>query len=311
MNRIGTLAACGAAALAAIASSVASAPAAQAPARALQWGTFPAQWIHGGPGCGSEPSIQVHAYIPDIYILRQSLCTDYEAPFLYLLFGTQRAILFDTGAGGIPIGATVRNLVEAWRVAHQLPSLQLVVAHLHAHGDHVAGDSQFQGQPDTVVVGTSLTAVRNFFGFTQWPTQLQTYDLGGRVLDVIPIPGHQTAHIAVYDRRTGILLTGDSLYPGRLYVTGAVGQGNWAVYRASVQRLVDFSATRPIAWVLGTHIEMTTTSGVDFPIGSTSHPDEHVLQLELRHLLELHAAVQAMTTPHIEIHPDFIVYPTG
>ncbi len=45
-----------------------------------------------------EPPIQVHAYDPHTYVLRQSKATNYEAPFLYLLFGNERAILLDTGA---------------------------------------------------------------------------------------------------------------------------------------------------------------------------------------------------------------------
>ena len=31
-------------------------------------------------------------------ILRQNMAIDYEAPFLYLLFGGDRALLLDTGA---------------------------------------------------------------------------------------------------------------------------------------------------------------------------------------------------------------------
>lgn len=286
----------------------ASAPLVQLP---LQPGTFPATWIHGGPACGTEPAFQVHAYNPDFYILRQSLCTNYEAPFLYLIFGSQKAILFDTGAGNAPVQATVQGVIDTWLAAHSQTSIQLVVAHLHSHGDHIAGDSQFQGQPNTTVVGTSLSSVQSFFGFTQWPTQQVTYDLGGRVLDVLAIPGHQAAHIAVYDRETGLLLTGDSLYPGRLYVNGATSQGNWAVYKASMQRLVDFGATRPISWVLGTHIEMTTTAGVDFPLGSTSHPNEHVLQLRYRHLLLLNRALLSLPTPQHVVLPEFIISPSG
>lgn len=277
----------------------------------VETGTFPATWISGDPACGSEPQLQVHAYNPDFYIVRQSLCTDFEAPFVYLIFGQQRALLLDTGAGNVPIGATIRAIRDAWLASHGQASIQLVVAHLHSHGDHVAGDSQFVGQPNTTVVGTSLAAVQSFFGFSAWPTQTVTYDLGGRALDVIAIPGHQAAHIAVYDRQTGILLTGDSLYPGRLYVTGAIGQGNWNTYKASMQRLVDFTATRPVTWVLGTHIEMTNTPGVAFSVGSTSHPNEHVLQLTRSHLLELNTAIHAMTTPHFEAHADFLIQPSG
>jgi glyoxylase-like metal-dependent hydrolase (beta-lactamase superfamily II) len=277
----------------------------------LESGTFPASWIAGGPACPGEPQFQVHAYNPDFYIVRQSLCTDFEAPFLYLIFGSQRAILFDTGAGGVPAGNKIREIRDAWLAAHGMSSIPLVVAHLHSHGDHTAGDGQFIGQPNTTVVGTSVSAVQNFFGFTSWPTQRVEFDLGGRVLDILAIPGHQSAHIAVYDRHTGILLTGDSLYPGRLYVSGATGQGNWDIYKASMQRLVDFAGTRPITWVLGTHIEMSTTPGDDYSTGVTYHPSEHVLQLTLRHLIELNSAIHAQTSPHIEVHDDFIVYPFG
>jgi glyoxylase-like metal-dependent hydrolase (beta-lactamase superfamily II) len=42
---------------------------------------------------------------------------------------------------------------------------------------------------------------------------------GGGV-EVIVIPGHDPLSIAFYDRRSGILLRGDSLYPGHLYVHG-------------------------------------------------------------------------------------------
>jgi glyoxylase-like metal-dependent hydrolase (beta-lactamase superfamily II) len=275
-------------------------------------GTFPATWINGLPSCATEPKFQIHAYTPDFVILRQSVCTNFEAPFLYLLFGTQKAILFDSGASGATtVGTTVRAQVDAYVAAHGGTPLQLIVAHLHGHGDHIAGDSQFTGQPNTTVVGTSQAAVAAFFGFTQWPTQQVTYDLGGRVLDILAIPGHQAAHIAVYDRRTGILLTGDSLYPGRLYVNGAATQGNWAVFKTSMQRLVDFTTTHPTRWVLGTHIEMTTTPGVDFPAGASTHPNEHVLQLTRAHLTELNTSLQALPTPTTQVHNDFIIVPVN
>jgi glyoxylase-like metal-dependent hydrolase (beta-lactamase superfamily II) len=279
----------------------------------LQRGSFPAAWINGGPNCPGEPQFQVHYYNPDFVILRQSLCTNYEAPFLFLLFGTQKVILFDSGASGVGAGVrtAVQNVVNTYVAAHGGTPLQLIVAHLHGHGDHVAGDSQFSGQPNTTVVGTSQALVATFFGITTWPTQTATYDLGGRVLDILAIPGHQTAHIAAYDRRTGILLTGDSLYPGRLYVNGATSQGNWAVFKTSIQRLVDFTATHPTSWVLGTHIEMTTTPGVDLPLGATSHPNEHVLQLTRAHLVELHTALQALPTPTLQVRNDFIIYPVN
>lgn len=271
---------------------------------ALDGGTFPSQWIWGSPNCGSEPQIQVHEFNDGMTILRQSLCTNFEAPFMTILFGTQKALMMDSGAGGIPINATTQSVVTTWAADHGLPPLQLVVAHTHGHGDHVAGNAQFNGQPNTVVVGNSQASVKAFFGIVNWPTDIVEYDLGGRIVDIIPIPGHQSAHIAFYDRQTGILFTGDTLYPGRLYIS------NFTEYLTSIDRLVDFVADKPVCWILGTHIEMSKTPGVDFPLGSTSHPNEHALQLTKDHLLELQAALHAMKDdPHYEVHDDFIIFP--
>lgn len=270
-----------------------------------QPGTFPDVWIFGGPGCAVDPPIQVHWYNDDFCILRQSLCTNFEAPFMYLLFGENKVLMQDTGAGGIQIKNKAFEVITAWATAKGLgANPPLVVSHSHAHGDHVAGDSQFNGQPGVTLVGLSQTAVRNFFGITTWPTQIVQYDLGNRILDVIPIPGHQTAHIAIYDRRTGILFTGDTLYPGRLYIS------DFGAYRLSINRMVTFVADKPLCHVLGTHIEMTNVPQVDFPIGSTYHPNEHPLRLGREHLLELAAAIVAMSgDPHYEKHDSFIIYP--
>jgi hydroxyacylglutathione hydrolase len=274
-------------------------------------GVFPSDWIFGT--CATDPPLQVHAYNEDTYILRQSKCTNFEGPFIYLLFGQDKVLELDTGAGGIPIQATVQGIIDGWLLAHGQASIQLVVAHTHGHGDHIAGDSQFVGKPNTTLVGTSQAAVAAFFGFTSWPNDQVTFDLGGgRVLDVLAIPGHQSAHIAVYDRDTALLLTGDTLYPGFLFISGAVSQGNFAKYQASIQRLVDFVATRPVSWVLGTHVEMKSTPFQAYPYGTNFQPFERDLQLTRQHLLELNAAVQAMgSSPHVETHADFIIQPSG
>ena len=274
-------------------------------------GVFPSDWIFGT--CASDPPIQIHAYNEDTYILRQGKCTNFEGPFMYLFFGQDKVLMLDTGAGNIPIQSTVQGIINSWLAAHSQASIQLIVAHTHAHGDHIAGDSQFIGKPNTTVVGTSQAAVAAFFGFTNWPLDQVTYDLGGgRVLDILAIPGHQSAHIAVYDRETAILQTGDTLYPGFLFISGAVSQGNFAKYQASIQRLVDFSASRPVAWVLGNHVEMKNTPFQSYPYGTNFQPLEHDPQLTRQTLLELNAAVQAMgSSPHVETHADFVVQPSG
>lgn len=269
-------------------------------------GGFPDHWISGGPDCGTEPNIQIHQYNENLYILRQSLCTNFEAPFIFLIFGEDKVLMQDTGAGGIAIANTVYGIIDNWLAQNDKDSIELVVSHSHGHGDHVAGNSQFVGQPNTIMTGTSQSAVASFFGISDWPNEIVEYDLGGRIVDVIPIPGHQIAHIALYDRETGILFTGDTLYPGRLYIA------NFADYKRSIDRLVDFMAENTVCWVLGTHIEMTNVPGQDYPFGATHHPDEHPLQLTSDHLLELYDAVIAMgNSPQYQVHDSFIIFPLG
>jgi glyoxylase-like metal-dependent hydrolase (beta-lactamase superfamily II) len=267
-------------------------------------GTFPLAWIDG-TDCGSEPMIQVHAYNADTYILRQSLCTSFEGNFLYLLFGEDKVLLQDTGNGGIPIADAVYGIIEQWLFDHGRLSIPLVVSHSHGHHDHVAGDPQFQGQPDTTVVAWTPAAVADHFGITGWPEQIVSYDLGGRIVDVIPSPGHQPAHIALYDRQTSLLLTGDTLYAGRLYIINSFSD-----FLESTQRMVDFIADKPVLWVVGNHIEMKDTPFDQFPYGATMHPDEHPLQLRREHLTELLLGLQGMAdAPHYEVHAEFVIVP--
>ena len=235
-------------------------------------GSFPERWFDGTDP--NEPMFQVHAYDPCTWIIRQSLVTHYEGPFLYLLAGEQRALLVDTGvAGGFPLRGTVDDLIGK--------DFPLVVAHSHSHGDHVAHDEQFVGRPDTVVVGHSPEDVAEFFGLKAWPKGPSAIDLGQRVINVLAIPGHCPSHIALYDRRSRILLTGDTLYPGRLYIY------DHQAFRASVDRLIAFTADREVAHMLGGHIEMTNNPGVDLEYRAAVHLDEHQLQLGREQLLEL------------------------
>jgi hydroxyacylglutathione hydrolase len=263
-------------------------------------GSLAVSWMHGSANCAqnSDPEVQVHAYNATTYIIRQNKCRTFEAPFVYVLIGSQSALLLDTGATNtIALRDTVRGLVG---------TKPLLVAHSHAHGDHVASDSKFAGQPMTTVVGTSRAAVQAAFGLTSFTTTVGTYDLGGRVLDVLGIPGHEPAHIAIYDRQTGILLTGDTLYPGLLFIN------DWAAYRTSVGRLAQFVATHPIAHVLGAHIEMTSTPRQNYPYGTTYQPAEHVLELSAAHVTELDAALTALgPTPPAQpvAHDDFVIDP--
>ncbi|MBI2150253.1 MAG: MBL fold metallo-hydrolase [Acidobacteria bacterium] len=248
-------------------------------------GTLPKNWQTGGPNCAELPKWQVHEYNPNFFILRESGCTHFEKPFLYLIFGTDRALLEDTGAGEVDTAAIVTDVMARWAKRNNKPLVPLVVVHSHAHGDHTAGDAQFKQRPNVQFVAASVPEIQKAFGISNWPTDVGRIDLGGRTLDVIPIPGHNEASIAICDRLTGILLTGDSFYPGRLYVS------DYPAFAASNQRLVDFTRDRPVAHILGTHIEQSRTPFIDYPRGTAYQPDEHSLELSRGHLLELNDAL--------------------
>jgi glyoxylase-like metal-dependent hydrolase (beta-lactamase superfamily II) len=225
-------------------------------------------WIDGTTA--SEPQTQTQRYDRDTYVIRQSVKTNFEAPFLYLLFGKDRALLLDTGAvDGSELRRTVDRLLEGRTTARtDDTAYELVVAHTHGHGDHVAGDAAFADRPHTTVVGHDVAAVRAHFGFTDWPAEVVTFDLGDRVLEVFGIPGHHAASIAVLDPTTGLLHTGDTVYPGRIYVEDP------DALLDTLDRLVAFARDREVTHVLGCHVEMTGRPGRDYALGSRYQPDE-------------------------------------
>lgn len=266
---------------------------------------FPEKWIDGTGE--TEPVVQVQSLDKDSFVIRQSVKTNFEAPFLYLLFGTDKVLLVDTGAEGGTIRPVVDRLIGEWLAAHHRSSIPLVVAHSHSHGDHIAGDGAFRERPDTVVIGLKPADVATFFGIGKWPDEIGTFDLGGRVLSIIPAPGHQIADIMVYDPRLKILLSGDVLYPGRLYVP----INHMAEERASVDRIAAFAATHPIHALLGAHIEMTRTPRQDYAQAVTAHPDEHRLELPVESIGELQAGLRApLDVPNVpQVHDHFIIAP--
>lgn len=269
-------------------------------------GDLDVRWIHGSASRRhpTDPPWQVHRYREHTVILRQSKDANYEAPFTFLLFGAERALLLDTGAvDDDQLRRTVDGLVDSWLAGHPTDGYQLVVAHTHAHGDHIAGDASFADRRDTVAVGTSPPEVQAFFGFTAWPAEVVDYDLGGRRLEVTGIPGHDPASIAVYDERSGLLLTGDSVYPGRIYVR------DFPAFVDSMNRLVALAEDRDVSHVLGCHIEMTRRPGRDYALGCRYQPDEPPPQMTVGQLRALRdAAVSVASKPGTHRFDDFWIF---
>jgi glyoxylase-like metal-dependent hydrolase (beta-lactamase superfamily II) len=267
----------------------------------IQPGNLAVTWHAGWPSPKHDtaPEIQAHSYDERTIILRQNKSVHFEAPFLFLLRGIDRALLVDTGATEDARYFPLRRTVDSIIGEHH----ELLVVHTHGHGDHRAADAQFADRPNTTVVGTPLDDVIAHYGFVDWPNTRSTIDLGGRVVDVIPGPGHHAAATVFYDRATGLLLTGDTVYPGRLYVQ------DWQAFTATIDRLLAFAEEHPVTHVLGCHIEMSTTPGQDYYPGCTHQPDEPPLQLTVGHLRAVRAAIDTIGDRR-GVHPfdEFVIH---
>lgn len=269
-------------------------------------------WNHGSQDCSSnkDPAIEVFQFDADTYVLRQNKCVHFEALFIYILFGEHTVFVQDTGATAdtaqFPLYDVVQDLVARRDRPAGAERLRLLVTHSHSHGDHTAGDPQFTGKPGVTLVEPNAESVREHFKLAKWPEGSATIELGARQLVVMPAPGHQDESVAVYDAKTGWLLTGDSIYPGMLYVR------DWDTYRSSIHRLAEFAKTHPVSAVMGTHIEMTRTAGKAYARGSTFQPDEAGLALTAEDLFALDQSLQRAGAKSQEITmAKFVVTPIG
>lgn len=156
----------------------------------------------------------------------------------YLIVGTKRALMFDTGIGLMPI----RPLVE------RLTLLPVDVVNSHTHYDHVGGNAEFdrilavatpyttanqagfphsdlagEVEPASFCSGPPVGADAAAFHTRAWrPTGTiadgDILDLGGRKLEVLQTPGHTPDALMLLDRERGLLFTGDSYYDGTIWL---------------------------------------------------------------------------------------------
>jgi glyoxylase-like metal-dependent hydrolase (beta-lactamase superfamily II) len=274
------------------------------------------RWIHGSvcAAKNTDPRIQVVAYNEDTYILRENPCVNWEAPFVYLLFGNHGALLIDTGATPeadyYPLRATVDAIVSRWCGIRRKKSVPLTV--VLTSGEDVAqnqGIGQFGDRAQTSLTPTELGARMEFHGLGSTGKQgigrigrIGRMELGGRVVEVIATPGTHKDGLTFYDSYTCHLFTGDLLYAGRVQIA------NDRDYVASLERLQQWKQSHPVKWVMGGHVEMMFLPGRGYPRFSTNRPFEHVLQLKAEAIDEaVEHARGIVGKPAVVFRTDFIL----
>jgi glyoxylase-like metal-dependent hydrolase (beta-lactamase superfamily II) len=124
----------------------------------------------------------------------------------------------------------------------------LTVTHTHSHLDHRSGDGALS-HAGARVVGPTVEEVREFWNLEAWPEGVGSLDLGDRLIEVVPIPGHNDNSIALFDHGSRILLSGDSMMRGKINVS------DLEAFRHSVARLSRFIDDVAPRVILGGHLE--------------------------------------------------------
>ncbi len=129
----------------------------------------------------------------------------------FLIEGSNKAMLIDTGLGGGNLVELVKNLTDK----------PVIIVNTHADGDHIGGNGFFESihmhpsEYDYYLFGKQE---RNSKLIPLWEGDV--IDLGGRKFEVILIPGHTPGSIALLDRENRFLFAGDSLQRELIYMIG-------------------------------------------------------------------------------------------
>ncbi len=147
-----------------------------------------------------------------------------------LLCGEERAALIDSGM----------TTSDAKAIACELTKLPIVMIYTHADPDHIAGNAAF----DEFYMSPDEEENYRGHGGTGKLIPIREHDvidLGGRVLKIIDIPGHTPGSIAILDEKNRILISGDTIQDGNIFMFGKYR--NIDRYIESLKHLSEYDGT--------------------------------------------------------------------
>lgn len=144
----------------------------------------------------------------------------------YLVLGTEKALLIDSGAGETDVKS----------VCEEITKLPIMLVNTHYHDDHTSANKDFS---DVYMHPADVRKLKEWNQITP-VSEGYVFELGGRQLEVIEIPGHTPGGIALYDREANIMFTGDTV--GKMPIFLVPGDCDLDAFEASLKKLLKFDA---------------------------------------------------------------------
>lgn len=139
----------------------------------------------------------------------------------YLLHGTERALLLDTGAAG-GVAAEVKKIFAG----------PVIAVNSHAHEDHMAGNGDFgilYAHPRAMESMADACRIRPV-------REGDRFQLGDMELEVLECPGHTAGDIALLDWERRLLFSGDLLQSRPAVLDGP--ESDIHRYRESLEKIL-------------------------------------------------------------------------
>ena len=146
----------------------------------------------------------------------------------FLLCGEEKAALVDTGM----------NAPDARVIAEGLTNLPLILINTHADPDHISGNGSFDEFYMSVAEEENYRE-HGGKGKLLPVKEGDVIELGKRPLRIIDIPGHTPGSIAILDEKNRVLISGDTVQDGNIFMFGKFR--NLDVYIESLKHLGEFS----------------------------------------------------------------------